>query len=61
MIKQTTVLLLLFRIFDDFEVGNIEENILCSVLECLLTYFVRTNACEINKNMAKFMKLRELL
>ena len=56
MIKQTTVLPLLFRIFDDFEVGNIDENTLCSVLECLLTYFVRTNACEINKNMAKFMK-----
>lgn len=56
MIKQTTVLPLLFRIFDDFEVGNIDENTLCSVLEYLLTYFVRTNACEINKNMAKFMK-----
>lgn len=56
MIKQTTVLPLLFRIFDDFEEGNIDENTLCSVLECLLTYFVRTNACEINKNMAKFMK-----
>ena len=56
MIKQTTVLPLLFRIFDDFEEGNIDENTLSSVLECLLTYFVRTNACEINKNMAKFMK-----
>lgn len=56
MIKQTTVLPLLFRVFDDYEAGNIDENTLCSVLECLLTYFVRTNACEINKNMAKFMK-----
>ena len=54
MIKQTTVLPLLFRVFDDYEAGNIDENTLCSVLECLLTYFVRTNACEINKNMAKF-------
>lgn len=56
MIKQTTVLPLLFRVFDDYEARNIDENTLCSVLECLLTYFVRTNACEINKNMAKFMK-----
>lgn len=55
-IKQTTVLPLLFRIFDDFEEGNIDENTLCNVLECLLTYFVRTNACELNKGMAKFMK-----
>lgn len=55
-IKQTTVLPLLFRIFDDFEAENIDEKILCNVLEILLTYFVRTNACEINKNMAKFMK-----
>lgn len=56
IIKQTTVLPLLFRIFDDFEAENIDEKILCNVLEILLTYFVRTNACEINKNMAKFMK-----
>lgn len=56
MIKQTTVLPLLFRVFDDFEEDNIDEDTLCNVLEILLTYFVRTNACEINKNMAKFMK-----
>lgn len=55
-IKQTTVLPLLFKIFDDFEENNIDENTLCKVLSYLLTYFVRTNACEINKNMAKFMK-----
>lgn len=42
MIKQTTVLPLLFRVFDDYEAGNIDENTLCSVLEFLLTYFVRT-------------------
>ena len=42
MIKQTTVLPLLFRVFDDYEAGNIDENTLCSVLECLLNYFVRT-------------------
>ena len=55
-IKQTTVLPLLFKIFDDYEDHNIIEDTLCKVLRYLLTYFVRTNACEINKNMAKFMK-----
>ena len=55
-IKQTTVIPFVFRIFDDFEAGNINENTLCKVLNYLLTYVIRTNACEINKNMAKFMK-----
>ncbi len=55
-IKQTTVLPLLFKIFDDYEDKYIDENILCKVLDYLLTYFIRTTACEINKNMAKFMK-----
>lgn len=55
-IKQTTVLPLLFKIFDDYELNRIDEEILCKVLSYLLTYLVRTNACEINKNMAKFMK-----
>lgn len=55
-IKQTTILPLLFKIFDDYEENNISEDTLCKVLNYLLTYFVRTNACEINKNMAKFMK-----
>lgn len=55
-IKQTTILPLLFKIFDDFEEKAIDETTLCKVLSYLLTYFVRTNACEINKNMAKFMK-----
>lgn len=56
MIKQTTVLPLLFRVFDDYEYGRINEDVLCKVLDYLLTYLVRTTACEINKNMAKFMK-----
>lgn len=55
-IKQTTILPLLFRVFDDFEENNIDENTLCQLLNYMLTYFIRTNACEINKNMAKFMK-----
>lgn len=55
-IKQTTILPLLFKIFDDYEASRIDESTLCNVLNYLLTYLVRTNACEINKNMAKFMK-----
>lgn len=56
LIKQTTVLPLLFKIFDDYENKHIDEEILCQVLEYLLTYLVRITACEINKNLSKFMK-----
>ena len=55
-IKQTTVLPLIFRIFTDYEDGNIDDKTLCKVLNYLLTYYVRITACEINKNLAKFMK-----
>lgn len=55
-IKQTTILPLLFKIFDDYEENNIDENTLCKVLSYLLTYLIRTNICGINKNLAKFMK-----
>ncbi len=55
-IKQTTVLPLLFRIFTDYEDKNINEKTLCKVLDYLLTYYVRITACEINKNLSKFMK-----
>lgn len=55
-IKQTTVLPFLFRVFDDYEDGNIDESTLLKVLNYLLTYFVRVTACEINKNLSKFMK-----
>lgn len=55
-IKQTTVLPLLFKIFNDYEEKNIDEDILCNVLEYLLTYFIRITACEINKNLSQFMK-----
>lgn len=55
-IKQTTVLPLLFKIFDDYEAEHINKETLCKVLHYLLTYFIRTNACEITKNMSKFMK-----
>lgn len=56
IIKQTTVLPLLFRIFGDYEDGNIDDTTLCKVLDYLLTYLVRITACEINKNLSKFMK-----
>lgn len=55
-IKQTTVLPLIFRIFTDYEDKNIDDETLCKVLDYLLTYYVRITACEINKNLSKFMK-----
>jgi len=55
-IKQTTILPFLFRVFSDYEDHNIDEEILCKVLDYLLTYLVRITACEINKNLSKFMK-----
>lgn len=55
-IKQTTIIPLLFRIFDDYENKMISDQIICNVLNYLLTYLIRMNACEINKNMGKFMK-----
>lgn len=55
-IKQTTILPLLFRIFNDYEDKSIDETILCQVLDYLLTYLVRITACEINKNLSKFMR-----
>lgn len=55
-IKQTTIIPLLFRIMNDYEDGNVDEETLCKVLDYLLTYLVRKTACEINKNLSKFMK-----
>ena len=55
-IKQTTVIPFIFKIFDDYENNNIDEQTLCNILEYLLTYFIRITACEINKNLSKFMK-----
>lgn len=55
-IKQTTVLPLLFKIFNDYEDNNITKETLCKVLDYLLTYFIRITACEINKNLSKFMR-----
>ena len=49
IIKQTTILPLLFKIFDDYEENKIDEDTVCNVLKYLLTYLIRINACEINK------------
>ena len=56
IIKQTTILPFLFKVFSDYEDHNIDEVTLCKVLDYLLTYLVRITACEINKNLSKFMK-----
>lgn len=55
-IKQTTILPFLFRVFNDYENKSIDEETFCKVLDYLLTYLVRITACEINKNLSKFMK-----
>ena len=55
-IKQTTILPFLFRVFSDYEDEIIDEATLSKVLEYLLTYLVRITACEINKNLSRFMK-----
>ncbi len=55
-IKQTTILPLIFKLFNDFENQNIDEKTLCKVLDYWLTYLVRITACEINKNLSKFLK-----
>ena len=55
-IKQTTVLPLLFKIFNDYEDNRINEESLSKVLNYLLTYLIRITACEISKNLSKFMK-----
>ncbi len=55
-IKQTTILPLIFKLFNDYENENIDESTLCKVLDYWLTYLVRITACEINKNLSKFLK-----
>ena len=47
---------LIFRIFNDYEYNKINEETLCKVLDYLLAYLIRITACEINKNLSKFMK-----
>lgn len=49
-LKQSTVYLFLFKVFDDFEEGIIDEIELSKVLRFLLNYSVRRLVCEIGSN-----------
>ena len=49
-LKQSTVYLFLFRVFDDFENNKIEESELSDVLHLLLNYSIRRLICEIGSN-----------
>lgn len=49
-LKQTTVYLFLFRVFDDYKNGIINKNELARVLKMLLSYSIRRLVCEIGSN-----------
>lgn len=49
-LKQTTVFLFLFSVFDDLEANEIDDNTLCKVLRLLLNYSVRRLICEVGSN-----------
>ena len=49
-LKQTTLYIFLFSIFDDFEAGVIDEKELAKVLKMLLGYSIRRLICEIGSN-----------
>lgn len=49
-LNQTTVYLFLFRIFDDFEAGVIDQTELAKILNLLLCYSIRRLTCEIGSN-----------
>ena len=49
-LKQSTVFLFLFKVFDDFHDGIIDENELAKVLRLLLNYSIRRLVCEIGSN-----------
>ena len=49
-LKQTTVYVFLFRVFDDYENGIINKNELARVLKMLLSYSIRRLVCEIGSN-----------
>lgn len=55
-IKQTTVLPLIFKLFDDYESNKITEDILCDILDYLFTYIICILTCEKSKNLNKFIK-----
>lgn len=49
-LKQSTVFLFLFKVFDDFHDGVIDEKELAKVLRLLLNYSIRRLVCEIGSN-----------
>lgn len=49
-LKQTTVFLFLFRVFDDYEAGVIGQKELAKVLRFLLNYSIRRLICEVGSN-----------
>lgn len=54
-LKQTTVFLFLFHVFDDYEDGVIDQAELEKVLQLLLSYSVRRLMCEISSNSLRGM------
>ena len=54
-LKQTTVFLFLFHVFDDYEDGVIAQAELEKVLQLLLSYSVRRLMCEISSNSLRGM------
>lgn len=49
-LKQTTVFLFLFRVFDDYHGGVIDQKELTKVLRFLLNYSIRRLICEVGSN-----------
>lgn len=49
-LKQTTTFVFLFRVFDDYEAGVINQNELEKVIRFLLVYSIRRVICEIGSN-----------
>lgn len=49
-LNQTTIYLFLFRVFDDYEAGVIDNTELARVLHLLLNYSIRRLVCEIGSN-----------
>lgn len=49
-LKQTTVFLFLFRVFDDYDSGIIDQKELAKVLRFLLNYSIRRLICEVGSN-----------
>ena len=50
LLKQSTVYLFLFRVFDDYKEGIIDQKELAKVLRLLLNYSIRRIMCDISSN-----------